>query len=45
LLDEDVPPATDLWMLATLVAWENRLKRARSTGVRKPKTSLLASPS
>ena len=30
LLDERVPPATDLWMLATLVAWENRLKRARS---------------
>jgi asparagine synthase (glutamine-hydrolysing) len=45
LLDENVPPATDLWMLATLVAWENRLKRARSAAGREPTTSLLASPS
>jgi asparagine synthase (glutamine-hydrolysing) len=44
LLDANVPPATDLWMLATLVAWEQRLKKARSTTGRTPKT-LLASPS
>ena len=29
LLDERTP-ASDLWMLATLIAWENRLKRMRS---------------
>jgi asparagine synthase (glutamine-hydrolysing) len=34
LAEERVPPATDLWMLATLVSWENRLKQARS--LRKP---------
>jgi asparagine synthase (glutamine-hydrolysing) len=45
LLDENVPPATDLWMLATLVAWENRLKRARFSAGSEPTTSLLASPS
>jgi asparagine synthase (glutamine-hydrolysing) len=39
LLDEHAPPASDLWMLATLVAWENRLKRARSTA---KTTSVLA---
>jgi asparagine synthase (glutamine-hydrolysing) len=44
LLDANVPPGTDLWMLATLVAWEQRLKNARSTTGRTPK-SLLASPS
>jgi asparagine synthase (glutamine-hydrolysing) len=43
LLDEPVPPASDLWMLATLVAWENRLRKARSSGSRKPTTSSLAS--
>jgi asparagine synthase (glutamine-hydrolysing) len=40
LLDEPAPPASDLWMLATLVAWENRLKRARSAAAKT--TSLLA---
>jgi len=45
LLDENVPPATDLWMLATLVGWENRLKRARAAAGREPNPSLLASPS
>jgi asparagine synthase (glutamine-hydrolysing) len=45
LVDENVPPATDLWMLATLVAWENRLKRARSATGREPNSSVLASPS
>jgi asparagine synthase (glutamine-hydrolysing) len=32
LLHEHAPPAGDLWMLATLIGWENRLKRARSAG-------------
>jgi asparagine synthase (glutamine-hydrolysing) len=41
LIDERVPPATDLWMLATLVAWENRLKNARSDASRAQTTSLL----
>jgi asparagine synthase (glutamine-hydrolysing) len=40
LLDEPAPPASDLWMLATLVAWENRLRRARSAAAKT--TSLLA---
>jgi asparagine synthase (glutamine-hydrolysing) len=40
LLDEHEPPASDLWMLAILAAWENRLKRARSAVART--TSLLA---
>jgi asparagine synthase (glutamine-hydrolysing) len=40
LLDGHAPPASDLWMLATLVAWENRLKRARSAAAKT--TSLLA---
>jgi asparagine synthase (glutamine-hydrolysing) len=43
LLDERVPPASDLWMLSTLVAWENRLKRARSASGREPTTALRAS--
>jgi asparagine synthase (glutamine-hydrolysing) len=43
LLDERVPPATDLWMLATLVAWENRLKRARAAAGGGPTTALQAS--
>jgi asparagine synthase (glutamine-hydrolysing) len=42
MLDEHAPPASDLWMLATLVAWENRLKRARSTPVNGSMTSLSA---
>jgi asparagine synthase (glutamine-hydrolysing) len=29
MLEQRVPPASDLWMLATLVAWENRLKAQR----------------
>jgi asparagine synthase (glutamine-hydrolysing) len=32
LLDKETPPATDLWMLATLVAWEDRLRQARLSG-------------
>ncbi|MBA3431600.1 MAG: hypothetical protein H0U16_08995, partial [Actinobacteria bacterium] len=44
LLDERVPPASDLWMLATLIAWENRLKSARAGTGREPTASLLASP-
>jgi asparagine synthase (glutamine-hydrolysing) len=43
LLDERVPPATDLWMLATLIAWENRLKRARAAAGGEPRTALQAS--
>jgi asparagine synthase (glutamine-hydrolysing) len=31
LAGEKTPPATDLWMLATLAAWEDRLRKARST--------------
>jgi asparagine synthase (glutamine-hydrolysing) len=45
LLDKAKPPATDLWMLAALIAWENRLKRARAAAGREPTTNLLASPS
>jgi asparagine synthase (glutamine-hydrolysing) len=40
LLDEHEPPGSDLWMLATLIGWENRLKRARSAAAKT--TSLLA---
>jgi asparagine synthetase B (glutamine-hydrolysing) len=40
LLDEHEPPASDLWMLATLIGWENRLKRARSAAAKTP--SLMA---
>ena len=43
LVDTNTPPATDLWMLATLAAWEHRLKRARMTGGRELTTNLLAS--
>jgi asparagine synthase (glutamine-hydrolysing) len=45
LVDEKPPPATDLWMLATAAAWEERLKSARLTGRREPMTTLLASSS
>jgi asparagine synthase (glutamine-hydrolysing) len=45
LLNEHVPPASDLWMLATLIAWENRLKRARFAAGKEPTANLLASPS
>jgi asparagine synthase (glutamine-hydrolysing) len=44
LLDEPKPPASDLWMLATLVAWENRLERARSAAAAGSATRLEASP-
>jgi asparagine synthase (glutamine-hydrolysing) len=44
LLDERPAPVTDLWMLATLAGWEDRLKNARVTGG-VASTSLLASPS
>jgi asparagine synthase (glutamine-hydrolysing) len=42
---ERVPPASDLWMLATLVAWENRLKRAQTAARSQPATTLQAAPS
>jgi asparagine synthase (glutamine-hydrolysing) len=38
MLDEPVPPARDLWMLAALVAWENRLEKARLATSSKPST-------
>ncbi len=31
LLETKPPPATDLWMLATLAAWERRVREARTT--------------
>jgi asparagine synthase (glutamine-hydrolysing) len=40
LLDEPASPPSDLWMLATLIGWENRLKRARSAAAKT--TSFLA---
>ena len=43
LLDERVPPATDLWMLATLIAWEQRLKAVRSSRGAQGTKSLYAS--
>jgi asparagine synthase (glutamine-hydrolysing) len=45
LLGERPAPATDLWMLATLAGWEDRLKKARVTGGVASTTALLASPS
>jgi asparagine synthase (glutamine-hydrolysing) len=42
LLDEQAPPANDLWMLATLIGWETRLRRARSTAA---ETMSLVAPS
>ena len=45
LLDDPKPPASDLWMLASLVAWENRLERARTAAAKGPATNLEASPS
>jgi asparagine synthetase B (glutamine-hydrolysing) len=45
LLEERPAPATDLWMLATLAGWEDRLNSARVTGGVASTTSLLASPS
>jgi asparagine synthase (glutamine-hydrolysing) len=42
LLDEPAPPASDLWMLATLIGWENRLKRARAAAATHSITSSLA---
>jgi asparagine synthase (glutamine-hydrolysing) len=44
LLDEPEAPASDLWALATLAGWEDRLKEARSAG-QEQTTRLLASPS
>jgi hypothetical protein len=29
LLELEAPPASDLWMLATLIGWEQRLESAR----------------
>jgi asparagine synthetase B (glutamine-hydrolysing) len=43
LLDEQAPPASDLWMLATLIGWENRLKRARSAAANGSMTRLVPS--
>ncbi|MDP9309084.1 MAG: asparagine synthase C-terminal domain-containing protein, partial [Actinomycetota bacterium] len=42
LVDQTAPPASDLWMLATLVAWENRLENARSDTPTATRTGLLA---
>jgi len=44
LLEARPAPATDLWMLATLAGWEDRLKKARIAGGVAPVTALLASP-
>jgi hypothetical protein len=43
LAGEDAPPA-DVWMLATLAGWEQRLKRARAAGGQESAKTLLASP-
>jgi len=43
LAGENAPPA-DVWMLATLAGWEQRLKRARAAGGQGPAKTLLASP-
>jgi len=45
LLERRPAPVTDLWMLATLAAWEDRLRHARITRVGGAKTRVLASPS
>jgi asparagine synthase (glutamine-hydrolysing) len=45
LLENGLAPVTDLWMLATLAGWEDRLKNAQVTGGVASKTTLLASPS
>jgi asparagine synthase (glutamine-hydrolysing) len=45
LLEKTPAPVTDLWMLATLAAWEDRLRHARVTRVGGANTRLLASPS
>jgi asparagine synthase (glutamine-hydrolysing) len=45
LLEKRPAPVTDLWMLATLAAWEDRLRHARVARVGEAKTRLLASPS
>jgi asparagine synthase (glutamine-hydrolysing) len=43
LAGEKTPPATDLWMLATLAAWEERLRKVRSTRGSEATTNMLAS--
>jgi asparagine synthetase B (glutamine-hydrolysing) len=43
LLDERIHPASDLWMLATLIAWENLLKSVR-TAAGRDATNLQAAP-
>jgi asparagine synthase (glutamine-hydrolysing) len=43
LLSQEEAPATDLWMLATLAAWENRLRRARLAAGNESSASLLVS--
>jgi hypothetical protein len=40
LLAEKEPRATDLWMLAALTAWEERLRQVRSATARNPRQSL-----
>jgi asparagine synthase (glutamine-hydrolysing) len=45
VLEERPAPVTDLWMLATLAGWEDRLKKARVSGGVASRTSLLASRS
>ena len=44
LAAEKGPPADDLWMLATLAAWEQRRKGARTIAGKEPTNTLLASP-
>jgi asparagine synthetase B (glutamine-hydrolysing) len=38
LLERQIPPAGDLWMLASLLGWELRLKRTRSATTSKAAT-------
>jgi asparagine synthase (glutamine-hydrolysing) len=45
LVDQAPPPATDLWTLATLAGWEERLRSARHNCGRELTIPLLASPS
>jgi asparagine synthetase B (glutamine-hydrolysing) len=45
LVDHEPPPATDLWMLATLAGWEERLTSARRHRGGELTIPLLASPS
>jgi asparagine synthase (glutamine-hydrolysing) len=44
-LDQKSPPASDLWMLAMLAAWEDRVKKTRSALRGEALTSVLPAPS